>query len=190
IFGRWPQVIPTITLQGRALEWTDDTHFLGVVFCSMAMDIFHDHSIQLTKKALRVCNVTFAMECFLSDIHPRAGLSIYSARVDSILTYGAQIVVITADSTLRHLEKVQISFLHRLLHVYKCSMTAILFSETGFTLIRYRQLILTLGYLLRLLAERVTSSKLAPLGIDACHVLWCQGRRNWLSDIAIVLQRL
>ncbi len=55
------------------------------------MDIFRSHSIQLAKKALHVCNVTFAMERFLGDIHPRTGLSIYSARVDSILTYGAQI---------------------------------------------------------------------------------------------------
>ncbi len=173
IFGRQPRVIPAITLQGRALKWTDDTHFLGVVFCSMAMDIFHDHSIQLTKKALHVCNVTFVMECFLGDIHPHAGLSIYSTHVDSILTYGTQIVVIMADSMLRHLKKVQTTFLHCLLHVHKCSMTAILFSETGFTLIWYWQLNLTLWYLLRLLIKHNSSSKLTALGINACHTLWC-----------------
>ncbi len=71
------------------------------------------------------------MERFLGDIHPRTGLAAYSARVDSVLTYGAQIVVITADSTLRHLEKVQVAFLRRLLHVHKRSMTAILFLRNG-----------------------------------------------------------
>ncbi len=51
------------------------------------------------------------MERFLGDLHPRAGLFIYSARVGSVLIYGTQIVVVTADSTLRHLEKVQFTFL-------------------------------------------------------------------------------
>ncbi|KAK0236493.1 hypothetical protein EDD85DRAFT_771571 [Armillaria nabsnona] len=70
IFGKWFRVIPTITLQGRPLKWTNDTCFLGMVFCSTALDIFQDHSIQLAKKALHACNVTFMMEHFLGDIHP------------------------------------------------------------------------------------------------------------------------
>ncbi|KAK0441757.1 uncharacterized protein EV420DRAFT_1223945, partial [Desarmillaria tabescens] len=115
---------------------------------------------------------------------------IYSARVDSILTCGAQIAIVTTDSTLRHLEKVQLTFLRRLLHVHKRSMTAVLFSETGFTPIRYRRVILALRYLLRLLAGRQTTSKLAPLGIDACRALWYQNKSNWLGDIATVLQSL
>ncbi len=155
------------------------------------MDIFCLHSIQLAKKTLRVCNVTFkfAMERFLGDVHPRTGLSIYSAHVDSILTYGAQIIVVTADSTLRHLEKVQVAFLRRLLHVHKRSMTAVLFSETGFTPIRYRRLILALTYLLRFLSEQ-TSSKLAPCGLDACSELARLGKRNCLTDITTVLGHL
>ncbi len=91
------------------------------------MDIFRAHSIQLAKKALRICIVTFAMERFLGDIHPRTGLAAYNARVDSVLTYGAHIVIITSDSTLRYLEKVQVAFLCCLLHVHKRFMTAILF---------------------------------------------------------------
>ncbi|KAK0472306.1 hypothetical protein EDD18DRAFT_1008552, partial [Armillaria luteobubalina] len=137
IFGTRPWVLPTITLQGRALEWSMETKYLGIVFCSTAMDIFKEHSLQLAKKALHICNVTLAMEQFLGDIHPRAGLAIYSARVDSLLTYGAQIVVVTVDRTLRQLERVQITFFCRLLHVHKCSMIATLHSETGFVPIWY-----------------------------------------------------
>ncbi len=99
-------------------------------------------------------------------------------------------MVVTADSTLRYLEKVQIAFLRRLLHVHKCSMTSILFSETGFIPLRYRRLILTLRYLLSLLSIRHTSSKLAPLGIDTCEALWQQGKRNRLGDSANALQHL
>ncbi len=154
------------------------------------MDIFRSHSIQLAKRVLRVGNITFAMECYLGDSHPRTGIAIYSARVDSVLSYGVQIVLTTADATLRHLEKVQISFLRRLMHVHKRSMTAILFSETGFTPVRYRRLTLALRYLLQLLAERLTTSKLASLRIDACSASWSSGKKNWLSDITHVLARL
>ncbi len=150
------------------------------------MDIFRAHSIQLAKKALRTCIVTFAMKRFLGDIHPRTGLAAYNARVDSVLTYGAHIVIITSDSTLRYLEKVQVAFLCRLLHVHKRFMIAILFSETGFTPIHYRRLILALRYLLRLLSER-TTSKLAPLGLDVCIELGRLRKRNWLTT---VLERL
>ncbi len=182
--------MPVITLQGRSLEWTDDTKYLGVVFCSTAMDIFKEHSLQVAKKALRVCNVTLAMERFLGDIHPRAGLAIYSARVDSLLTYGSQVVVITVDRTLRQLEKVQITFFRRLLHVHRRSMVAALYSETGFIPIHYRRIILTLRYLLRLLSERETTTRLAPWGIDACREMWTVGKRCWLGDIANALLHL
>ncbi|PBK92358.1 hypothetical protein ARMGADRAFT_1031224 [Armillaria gallica] len=161
IFGKHPHEIPTITLLNTLVEWTDDMRFLGVVFCSTAMDIFCSHSIQLAKKALHICNVTCAMERFLGDIHPCTGLSIYGAHLDLILTYGAQIVIVTADSTL----------------------------QMGFTPIRYRRLILALTYLLRLLSGR-TSSKLAPCGLEACSELVRLGKRNWLTDITMVLGHL
>ncbi|KAK0506718.1 hypothetical protein EDD18DRAFT_1059251, partial [Armillaria luteobubalina] len=156
-------------LQGRTLEWSTDTKYLGIVFCSTAMDIFREHSLQVARKALRVCNVTLAMERFLGDIHPRAGLAIYSARVDSLLTYGSQVIVVTVDRTLRLLEKVQITFFRRLLHVHRRSTIAALYSETGFTPIRYRRIVLTLRYLIRLLTERGSTTRLALLGIDACR---------------------
>ncbi|KAK0209784.1 hypothetical protein IW262DRAFT_1468486 [Armillaria fumosa] len=122
--------------------------------------------MQVARKALRVCNITLAMERFLGDIHPRAGLAIYSARVDSLLTYGSQVVVVTVDRTLRLLEK------------------------TGFTLIRYRRIVLALRYLMRQLTERGTTTRLAPLGIDACREVWMVGKKCWLTDIADALLRL
>lgn len=74
------------------------------------LNIFREHSLQLPKKALHVCNVTLAMERFLGDIHPRAGLVIYSAQVDSVLIHGSQIVGVTVNRTVKYLGKVQVIF--------------------------------------------------------------------------------
>ncbi|KAK0460838.1 hypothetical protein IW261DRAFT_1349287 [Armillaria novae-zelandiae] len=189
-FGTHPRVLPTIMLQGRTLEWTDDAKYLGILFRTMAVDIFKEHSLEVAKKALRICNVTLAMGRFLGDIHPRAGLAIYSARADSLLTYGSQVVVITADRTLRQLERVQITFFRRLLHVHRRSMIAALHSETGFTPVRYQRMILVMRYLQCLLSERTTTTRLAPLGVDACQDLWSAGKKCWLTDIAHALRSL
>ncbi|KAK0203168.1 hypothetical protein DFS33DRAFT_1345434, partial [Desarmillaria ectypa] len=92
------------------------------------------------------------MERYLGNtVHPRTGISVYSPCIDSVLTYGAQVVVNTA--TLRHLENVQIAFLCRLIHVHNRSIAAILFLETVFTRISYRRLVLAFRYFVQLLSE-------------------------------------
>ncbi len=59
------------------------------------------------------------------------------------------------------------------------------------TPIRYRRLlVLAHRFLARLLSERQSSSRLAPLGIDTCRTLWTLDKREWRSDIARTLQSL
>ncbi|KAK0203136.1 hypothetical protein DFS33DRAFT_1345260 [Desarmillaria ectypa] len=93
------------------------------------------------------------MERYLSNnVHPRTDISVHGTCIDSVITYGTQVVVIPA--TLRHLENVQIAFIRGLIHVHNRSIAAILFSETEFTRIRYRRLVLAFRYFVRLFSER------------------------------------
>ncbi|KAK0218909.1 hypothetical protein IW262DRAFT_1273598, partial [Armillaria fumosa] len=70
------------------------------------------------------------------------------------------------------------------------SVIAALYSETGFTPIRYQRITLALRYLVCLLTERGTTTWLVPLGIDACREIWMAGKNCWLTDIANALLHL
>ncbi|KAK0446404.1 uncharacterized protein EV420DRAFT_1570466 [Desarmillaria tabescens] len=88
--------------QSRPLKCTDDTKYLGIVFCSTAMDISKEHSVEVVK-------IQEGTACLRwRGIWGISTLAIYSAWVDSLLTYGSQVVVVT---TLRQLERVQILWL-------------------------------------------------------------------------------
>ncbi|KAK0203148.1 hypothetical protein DFS33DRAFT_1345302 [Desarmillaria ectypa] len=81
------------------------------------------------------------------------------------------------------MDNVQIAFICRLIHVHNRSIAAILFSDTGFTRIRYRRLVLAFQYFVRLLSEHQSPSKVAPCAIDACRALLTLDKRNWLGNI-------
>ncbi|KAK0436649.1 uncharacterized protein EV420DRAFT_1590184 [Desarmillaria tabescens] len=91
--------------QSRPLKCTDDTKYLGIVFCSTAMDISKEHSVEVVK-------IQEGTACLRwRGIWGISTLAIYSAWVDSLLTYGSQVVVVT---TLRQLERTSLPALQRL----------------------------------------------------------------------------
>lgn len=67
-------------------------------------------------------------------------------------------------------------------------MTAVLFSETGIMPIRYRRVILALGYLKYLLA--LPPERLAWNALMESYALARGGHISWVNDLKLVLQNL
>ncbi|KAJ7181846.1 hypothetical protein C8R46DRAFT_885118, partial [Mycena filopes] len=72
------------------------------------------------------------------DLPAREGRRLYMACIDPHLISGADVMVDIDDTALGKLEKVQTSFLRRLLGVGRFSMHAPLFTELGLVPLRYR----------------------------------------------------
>jgi hypothetical protein len=67
-------------------------------------------------------------------------------------------------------------------------MTAVLFSETGIMPIRYRQVMLALGYLKYLLA--LPPERLAWNALMESYTLARSGHISWVNDLKLVIQNL
>ncbi|KAJ7336283.1 hypothetical protein DFH08DRAFT_939319 [Mycena albidolilacea] len=84
------------------------------------------------------------------------------------LTFGCEVSLDITLTLREKLEDVQHEFLHRLLGLHRCSMLAVLFSETGVIPVHYRRASLAVGYLHYLLSLPSTHlAKHGSIGISS-----------------------
>jgi hypothetical protein len=119
---------------------------------------------------------------------PPDGITLYMARIDPHLTFGCEVCPDISLALRELLEDVQHEFLRRLLGLHRRSTLAVLFSETGVLPVRFRRILLAIGYMQYLLS--LPPKHLANAALRDSIALAQTGRPCWLSDIHIVLQQL
>lgn len=188
VFGAVPDVLPTLYLQGKAIECTDSHRYLGVPFHSRSGGLFQKTYEGKATTARRTANVSLRLQKHFGDLPPTQALTIYKARIASHLTYAAEVAVDVRTASLALLEAVEVYFLRRILHVHDHSRIVILYSETGVIPLRFSRALRHLRFLRKLLA--LPDSRLVVRCLNTFIALWQQGAANWLGDIAHVLRRL
>src|SRR5271168_3404288 len=107
--------------------------------------------------------------------------ALYMARVDPYLTNGCDVSLDVVKSNLSLLENVQVTYLRKMLGLGSRSMVAVLFSETGIMPIRYRHILLALGYLKYLLS--LPAERLAWNALMESYSLARAGQISWVNDL-------
>ncbi|KAJ7495225.1 hypothetical protein FB451DRAFT_1213638, partial [Mycena latifolia] len=147
IFGAIPRTLPTFTVNGRKIGYTDCFCYVGVTFQSTDRNIFASHYTAKASTARRTGYTVLGIEAYIGDLPPKEGRLLYMACIDPHLISGADIIIDVDDKALAHLEKVQRAFLCRLLGLGAYSMRAPLFTELGLLPLRSRRLDIALRYL-------------------------------------------
>ncbi|KAJ7301020.1 hypothetical protein DFH08DRAFT_979134 [Mycena albidolilacea] len=131
IFGPIPSVIPVLTLNGIMVRYTDRFAYVGITFQSTARNIFASYYAAKASTARGTGYSVLGIESYIGDLPPKEGRLLYMACIDPHLVSAADIIVDVDDTALALLEKVQRSFLRRLLGLDQHSMRAPLFTELG-----------------------------------------------------------
>jgi hypothetical protein len=128
------------------------------------------------------------IEAYIGDLPAKEGRLLYMACIDPHLISAADIVVDVDDTALAMLEKVQRSFLRRLLGLGQFSMRAPLFTELGLVPLRYRRLIIALRYLKYLV--NLKKSHYARVGLEDSYQLFLSGFQGYWTDLVYALGKL
>jgi hypothetical protein len=102
------------------------------------------------------------------------------ACIDPHLVSGADVIVDVDGSALAQLEKVQTAFLRRLLGPRKYSMRAP-FTELGLIPLRFRRLILAVGYLRYLVS--LPPGHYTHIALHGSHTPFLAGQQGYLMDL-------
>jgi hypothetical protein len=92
------------------------------------------------------------------------------------------------DVHLKHLAKVQISFLRQMLNLHSRSLIAPLFTETGIMPLRVRRLLLALSHLRCLLG--LPDVHYARAALNSSFEFSGKGKKCWASDLTKAASRL
>jgi hypothetical protein len=142
IFGNLPPVVPAFQLVGQTVSYKVSHTYVGIAFRMGHRNIFADLYTTKATKARSCGHAIFGVEAVIghNNLPPREAELLYFARVDPHRIAGCDISIDTDGGLLALLEKVQLAYLQRLLHLNSRSMVASLFTETGITPIRYHRI--------------------------------------------------
>ncbi|KAJ7038895.1 hypothetical protein C8F04DRAFT_884841, partial [Mycena alexandri] len=146
VFGPMPRPLPVFTLNGRVIHYTDCFCYVGLTFQSTTKNIFASHYSHKATVARRTGFTVLGIESYVGNLPPKEGRLLYMACIDAHLVSGADVVIDSdpGPKGVESLEKVQTSFLRRLLGLGAYSMRAPLFTELGLIPLSYRRVILAL----------------------------------------------
>ncbi|KAJ7186145.1 hypothetical protein C8R46DRAFT_880834 [Mycena filopes] len=188
MFGPIPRDVPVFTLNGVTVGYKDSFCYVGVTFQSTTRNIFAAHYAAKASTARGTAYSVLGVEAYVGDLPPREGRLLYMACIDPHLVSGADIIVDVDDTALAVLEKVQRSFLRRLLGLGQFSMRAPLFTELGLVPLRYRRITIALRYLRYLVSLK--STHYARIGLEDSYQLFLAGRQGYWMDLKYALGRL
>ncbi|KAF5320338.1 hypothetical protein D9611_011279 [Ephemerocybe angulata] len=181
---------PEVRFGGRVAEVVAEQPYLGFVISSEEVTMLRGHYKTKVGKAQKVGRAVCALEQLTGVFPAERALRLYMALVDPHLTHGCDIALDNHAGSLRLLERVQISYLRRVLGLGKRSMIPVLFSETGIVPVRYRRLLIALGYL-RYLAVDCTGDQYARRALNEAIAIDFAGRaRSWITELREVVGKL
>lgn len=188
IQGPIPRNIMPFTLNGKPVNFTNEYSYVGMTFVSDARNIFAKHYARKEISARSIANVTFSVESFVGSLPPFQGKRLYNARVDPHLTAGCEVALDVDMALLKPLQKVQHTYMQRLIGLNPRAMRAFCFSETGVLPLAYRRIILAVRYLKYVLAR--PPHHLVACALRECELLYLAGAPSWLGDLAVVINRI
>ncbi|VDB99478.1 unnamed protein product [Peniophora sp. CBMAI 1063] len=136
IFNSLPTRPLTLYLGDTQLTYVREVTYVGVPLASDKANICVPLYKVTRDKANRAAWAITGADSVLKGMPPAAARLLYTARVDALLTAAADIVP-DMDRNIEMLEKVQVSFLQRILGLSSQSMKLPLFTELGLMPLRY-----------------------------------------------------
>ena len=172
----------------ESIERVSSYKYVGVWFSSTTRDIFAKHYDEKASKACRVACASFALDDFIGSLAPTEGKLLYMARVEPVLTFASEVVLDVDETSVTKLTDVQHLYIRRLLHVGQRSVLAPLFSETGILPVRFRRVVLAVGYLAYLL--QLPDHHYAHVALRESMSLLRHGFPCWVADLNWVISHL
>lgn len=88
-----PMLLPTLLIYGCPIQLVESYKYVGIHFISTHTYIFQKHYVIKASKARNVSNATFAVESLIGCLPPVDAVTLYTARVDPHMTFGAEVVL-------------------------------------------------------------------------------------------------
>ncbi|KAF5386614.1 hypothetical protein D9615_001545 [Tricholomella constricta] len=142
-----PHVTTPITINGVPVKFVTEHTYVGITFDFDSPSMFRKHCTTKASAASGISGATFTLDSFVGAIPPSDARQLYMARVDPHLIHGCEVILDVDRAALNELEKVQRTFIRRMLHLSARSLLHPLYTETGLMPIKYRRIILAVGFL-------------------------------------------
>ncbi|KAF5371511.1 hypothetical protein D9615_009610 [Tricholomella constricta] len=136
-----------ITIDGLPVKYVTEYTYVGITFDFASSSMFRTHCTTKASAASGISGATFTLDSFVGTVPPSDGRQLYMARVDPHLIHGCEVIIDVDRAALNELEKVQRTFIRRMLHLSARSLLHPLHTETGLMPIKYRRIILAVGFL-------------------------------------------
>ncbi|KAK0459216.1 uncharacterized protein EV420DRAFT_309308 [Desarmillaria tabescens] len=188
IAGPLPSVLPVFTVGAHALSCVSKHKYVGVTLSSTDRSIFKEHYYIKASKARKSMNASFGAENFVGTVPPKEGISVYMATVDPHLMSACDVSIDVDNPSLAELERVQKTFIRRLLGVAKRSPVAMLFLEMGMWPVKYRRLMLALRYWQYALS--LPNDHSLSYAVRDAVDLAINAKPSWISDLVKALRLL
>ena len=182
------QSIKSLYLGAHMLQEVKVFQYVGIYIQTDKKDMFERQYQVNAEKAGQMANMCLAVNRIVGGLPVWEARALYMARVDPYLTNGCDVSLDVVKSNLSLLEDVQIAYLRKMLGMGSRSMIAVLFSQTGIMPIRYRRILLALGYLKYLLS--LPAERLAWNALMESYGLARAGQISWVNDLKLVMQSL
>jgi hypothetical protein len=179
---------PKFHLGSTQLAIEAEEKYVGVNLRVDTRNIFADHYKAKARIARYCGHLTLAIEDMAGRLTPKELKQLYMARVDCHLIHACEISPDSEDVHVKHLGKVQISFLHEMPNLHSRSLIAPLFTETWIMPLRVRRLPLVLSHLRSLLG--LPDVRYARAALNSSLELSGKGKKCWASDLTKAAPRL
>ncbi|KAF5385079.1 hypothetical protein D9615_000996 [Tricholomella constricta] len=125
-----PHITTPITIAGAPIKFVTEYTYVGVTFDFATSSMFKRHCTTKASAASGISGATFTLDSFVGTVPPSDGRQLYMARVDPHLIHGCEVILDVDRAALNELEKVQRTFIRRLLHLSARSLLHPLYTET------------------------------------------------------------
>ncbi|EJD39235.1 hypothetical protein AURDEDRAFT_38460, partial [Auricularia subglabra TFB-10046 SS5] len=188
IHGPRGHTVPSFRFGADSVDVTSSYVYLGIRFQSDARNMFAEHYETRASKSSAAAHAVLHIDAMVDELPPSVANTLYTARIDPLLTYGCEIMPDIDDCLLEKLSGVQSMFLRRSLGVYNRSALAPLYTETGIFPLRYRRIDMLLRFLQYTLSR--PAGTLVYHALKDCIALTSRGIQGWLMDIQLLILML
>lgn len=128
-----------ITMNGSPLPSKTFQKYVGIHFQTNTANIFAKHYTEKATEAAAAASRVLHVESMIAGrLPPEVAKQLYMARIDPLLTQGCEVMPDVDSNRLLKLERVQRGFIRRCLGARDGSVSAPLYTETGFIPLKYR----------------------------------------------------
>ncbi|KZV97664.1 hypothetical protein EXIGLDRAFT_607803 [Exidia glandulosa HHB12029] len=187
--GSRPIDIPVFRVNNEVVPIEEKKMYVGMLLTSSLARDQRAHVAQKVEKAHRISCLTFGIldrKCL--EVPPRPARKLYMGLVDPHMTHGCEVM---PDATLcgtEQLERVQKTYIRKMLRVGPKVCVVPLYTETGLSPIRFRRADLAVRFLGYALQQK--EGDLVGCAVRDSRALALAGKKSWLGDLRKACQHL